>query len=58
MFAVCVNTSCNLNKSIEHEWACVCVMVLLSFDISGKSCCYSALMMAATTTTIKMAVFT
>ena len=22
MFAICVNTSCNLNKSVEHESVC------------------------------------
>ena len=43
MFAICVNTSCNLNKSIEHERACV--MVLVNFEANGKNhsylCCYS-----------------
>ena len=44
---VCVNTSCNLNKSIERT----CVMVLVSFDINGKRCCYSASMTTTMTTT-------
>ena len=38
MLAICVSTSCNLNKSIEHERACV--MVLVNFEANGKNHSY------------------
>ena len=35
MFAISLNTSCNLNKYIDHEQACV--MALVSFNAVGKN---------------------
>ena len=34
MFAICVNTSCNVNKFIEHERASVMVV---SFEANGEN---------------------